>query len=497
MYIYDKKNNFITNKSIFEYQSKGKSGIELSLPSILNSISEKDIAKILGHDVYNFSKKCNNFPEMSEFQVVRHFTSISRNNFCIDTNTYPLGSCTMKYNPRINEWVAGIPYFNTLHPHMDIKDLQFALSIIWDVQQYLKEVSGFYTVSLQPAAGAHSEFTGLSIMKKSMNKREEKRGKILVPDTAHGTNPATAKMLNLDVVNIKSNKNGYLCKNDILQNMDRDVLGIMITNPNTLGVFEKEIKDIADIVHEKGGYVYGDGANLNALMGYVRPGDIGFDLLHFNLHKTFSTPHGGGGPGCGAIGVHEELASFVPMPIIKKDLNNSFYIERNNISVGYIKSYYPNFSIVLRAWTYIRSLGPKGLKEVTSLAVLNANYVKARIRKAYHLPYIEDCLHEVVISDKKQKLYAGITALDIAKRLMDYNIHPPTIYFPLNVPGAIMIEPTETESKDTLDDLCNILIRIADEVKNNPEVVKEAPHITINSRPDEASAVKNPILTWL
>jgi glycine dehydrogenase subunit 2 len=497
MYIYNQENNSISNRSIFEYKSKGVSGIELSLPEILNSINNKDIVETLGNDIYNFSKECIHFPEMSEFEVVRHFTSISRNNFCIDTNTYPLGSCTMKYNPRINEWVASIPYFNTLHPHMDIKNLQFALSIMWDVEQYLKEVSGFHTVSLQPAAGAHSEFTGLSIMKKSMYQREEKRSKILVPDTAHGTNPATAKMLNLDVVHIKSNKNGYLCKTDVLHNMDKDVLGIMITNPNTLGVFEKEIKDISDIVHEQGGYVYGDGANLNALMGYVRPGDVGFDLLHFNLHKTFSTPHGGGGPGCGAIGVRKDLSSLVPMPIIKKGLDNNFYVKRNNISIGYIKSYYPNFSIVLRAWTYIRSLGPKGLKQVTSLAVLNANYVKAKIKHVYHLPYIEDCLHEVVISDKKQKLYAGVTALDIAKRLMDYNIHPPTIYFPLNVPGAIMIEPTETESKYTLDYLCDILIRIANEVKNNPDIVKEAPHITVNSRPDEAKAVKKPILTWL
>jgi glycine dehydrogenase subunit 2 len=380
-----------------------------------------------------------------------------------------------------------------LHPYTNIKNIQFSLSIIFDLQNYLKEISGFKSISLQPSTGAHSELTGLAVINKAIRSRNEYRKKIIIPNTAHGTNPATAKMLNLDVINITSGKDGFICSKDVLKHMNKDVVGIMITNPNTLGIFESEIKKISDIVHKHGGYVYGDGANLNSLMGFVKPGKIGFDVLHFNLHKTFSTPHGGGGPGGGAIATIEELEKFLPLPVISKN-NAKYCISKRSTSIGYIKSFFPNFSVILRAWTYIRSIGKKNLKNITNIAVLNSNYIRSKIKHAYHIPYKNASLHEIVISDKKQKSYANITALDIAKRLMDYNIHPPTIYFPLNVPGAIMIEPTETESKDTLDYLCDILIRIADEVKNHPDIVKNAPHITINSRPDEAAAVKNPIL---
>jgi len=495
MYNYHKSNNQIENKTIFEYNSKNNCGIDISTPEYKIEISNNDIKEALNHSKYDISNSNAFLPEASEFQVIRHFTIISRNNFCIDTNIYPLGSCTMKYNPRINEWVANLKYFDMLHPLMEVKDLQFPLSLMWDVQNYLAEISGFHSVSLQPAAGAHSEFTGLSIMKKKCFLRNENRKKILVPDSAHGTNPATANMLNLEVVNIKSNEHGYLSSKDVLEKMTPDVLGIMITNPNTLGIFEKEIKDISDIVHKKGGYVYGDGANLNSLLSYVRPGDIGFDLLHFNLHKTFSTPHGGGGPGCGAIGVIKSLEDFLPKPTIKT-YKKKFYLSNKKKSIGFIKSFYPNFSIVLRAWTYIRSMGGKNFKKSTSLAVLNANYIRSKLKDLYHLPYQTDSLHEVVISDKKQKAQSNITALDISKRIMDFKVHPPTIYFPLNVPGAIMIEPTETEGKDEIDYLCSVLTIIANEAKNNPEIIRTAPHNTDVIRPDEIEAVKKPILTW-
>jgi len=486
--------NKLYNKLIFEYKKNGKSGIDLFFDNDLLNISNDKIAKILINDPIDNLNKIE-LPELSEVEVCRHYTKLSTKNFSIDTNTYPLGSCTMKYNPKINEWVARANCFSNIHPYMPIDKLQFSLSILWDLQNWLSIISGFHSISLQPAAGAHAEFTGIMMMKAASLLKKENRNKILIPDTAHGTNPATANMTNLEVITLKSNEDGYISASEVSKKMDTNTLGIMITNPNTLGIFEKDINIISNIIHERGGYVYGDGANLNAIMGKITPGTIGFDIFHFNLHKTFSTPHGGGGPGCGALGVNKELSKFLPPPIIKKSNTNSFFIDKNRPnSIGTIRTFFGNFSVILRAWTYIKSMGTENLFKATEMAVLNANYIRAKLNKEYHIPYKNDSLHEIILSDKKQKDIGNITAMDIAKRLTDYNIHPPTIYFPSNIPGAIMIEPTESESINDLDYLCYVFLKIAQEVKDNPSIVKNAPQN--RSRLDEKQAIKNPILKW-
>ena len=434
-------------------------------------------------------------PELSEPDAVRHYTRLSRKNFAIDITSYPLGSCTMKYNPKIHEWAARLPGFTSLHPYMPQELLAPALEIYWELQSYLCEIGGFHSTSLAPSAGAQGEFAGLAMITKALEKRGEKRHKILIPKSAHGTNPATAAFFSYEVVPLDVGPGGRIILAQVLELMDEDCAGIMITNPNTLGIFESQIKQVADIIHSRGGYVYGDGANLNAMMGISRPGDWGIDVMHFNLHKTMTTPHGGGGPGCGAIGACLELAEYLPVPYVKKEDNNFKIINHSPNSIGRIRSFFGNFSMMVRAWLYIKSLGASGLKQASQLAVLNANYIRARLAPYYHLPYATDCLHEVVISDARQNTY-GVSTLDIAKRLIDYGIHPPTIYFPLVVKGAMMIEPTETESLYDLDKMIEAFIHVAQEAQNTPELLHKAPSTTALSRLDEAQAARNPVLVY-
>ena len=437
------------------------------------------------------------FPELSEPDAVRHYTRLSRKNFAIDIASYPLGSCTMKYNPKLHEWAARLPGLSSLHPYMPEELLAPALKICAQLESFLCEIGGFHATSLAPSAGAQGEFAGLAMITKALQKRGEKRPKILIPKSAHGTNPATAAFFSYEVVSLDVGPGGRIILPQVLELMDKDCAGIMITNPNTLGIFESQIKEIAEIVHSQGGYVYGDGANLNAMMGISRPGDWGVDVMHFNLHKTMTTPHGGGGPGCGALGASAELAEYLPTPYVKKEDNNYkiIYSNSNSNSIGRIRSFFGNFSMMVRAWIYIKSLGAEGLKQASQLAVLNANYIRARLRNYYHLPYATDCLHEVVISDARQSSL-GVSTLDIAKRLIDYGIHPPTIYFPLVVKGAMMIEPTETESLYDLDELVKAFIQIAQEAIDSPELLHEAPSTTALSRLDETKAARNPILVY-
>lgn len=439
-------------------------------------------------------------PQLSELEVIRHFTRLSQWNFSIDTNFYPLGSCTMKYNPRINEEVARYTGFAHVHPLQPVSTIQGCLQLMYELEQYLAEIAGLDAVTLQPAAGAHGELTGVLVMRAYLNAQGNPRKKILVPDSAHGTNPATCSMAEYDVVQLRTGKDGRVAASAVAQVMTEDVAGLMMTNPNTLGLFETEIKEICDIVHAKGGLVYGDGANMNALMGQARPGDLGIDMIHYNLHKTFTTPHGGGGPGSGPLAVKGHLEKFLPIPRVRKVEDGSQVSEGSTLqyvldyncpnSIGRVRAFQGNFAMLVRAYTYIREMGPEGLKRATEMAVLNANYIKARLKDYYFLPYGEGTMHEVVFSDKKFK-ETHVTTLDIAKRLMDYGFHSPTIYFPLVVFGALMMEPTETESKEELDRYCDTLIKIAEEALKNPELVKKAPHHTRLRRLDEAKAARD------
>lgn len=434
-------------------------------------------------------------PEMGELDAVRHFTRLSKKNFAIDSSSYPLGSCTMKYNPKIHEWVARLPGFTSLHPYMPEHALQAALKIGFELQNYLSTIGGFSKTSLAPSAGAHGEFAGLAMINKALKARGEHRTKILVPKSAHGTNPATAAFFSLEVISLDVGNDGRMIVSQIEKLMDNDCAGIMVTNPNTLGIFESQQMAISRIVHDRGGYVYGDGANLNALMGITRPGDLGVDVMHFNLHKTMTTPHGGGGPGCGAVGASPRLAPYLPVPMIAECDGRYMVVYDDDTSIGRIRSFFGNFGMMLRAWTYIRSLGADGLKRATEIAVLNANYLKAKLRGHYHVAYESDCLHEVVFCDKLQSA-RDISALDIAKRLLDFGIHPPTMYFPLVVKGALMLEPTETESLYDLDRMIDAFIAIAEEARDTPAVVKSAPHNTALRRLDEARAARKPVLTY-
>ncbi len=433
-------------------------------------------------------------PQLSEPDLVRHYTRLSKKNFAIDSNSYPLGSCTMKYNPKLHEWAGRLAGLASLHPYMDIKDLQPAFKICFELQYFLAEVGGFDAVSLAPSAGAHGEFAGLLMITEALKARGEQRRKILVPKSAHGTNPATAAFFSYEVVSLDIGDDGRVITSQVEQLMDDDCAGIMLTNPNTLGIFESDILSITKIVHDRGGFVYGDGANLNALMGITRPGDWGVDVMHFNLHKTMTTPHGGGGPGCGAIGASKALSAFLPIPLIKKNGDNFEPAECPH-SIGRIRSFYSNFGMIVRAWTYVKSLGASGLKEASQYAVLNANYIRKKLEPHYHLAYQSDCLHEVVFSDKKQQEY-GVQALHVAKRIIDYGIHPPTMYFPLIVKGALMIEPTETESLYDLEVMIDAFIAVAKEAQEDPEMVKNAPHATFLSKVDEAKAAREPILNY-
>lgn len=462
---------------IFEHGSPGRCGIDL--PKL--DMPDSAVSDLLRQDMRTDSLL---LPECSEPEVNRHFTRLSRWNFSIDTNTYPLGSCTMKYNPRINEWAGRLEGFTKLHPYLPESRLQGALELMWNLQNYLAEIGGFQAVSLQPAAGAHGEFTGVMMIGAALKAKGETRTKMIVPHSAHGTNPATAAFFGYEIVSIETGSDGLINMAEFKSKLDSQCAGIMITNPNTLGLFEKNISEICKQVHDVGGFVYGDGANLNALMGMARPGDFGIDAMHFNLHKTFTTPHGGGGPGCGAVGVSKALEAFLPTPIIGKN-ETYFFDDDRPQSIGRIRSFYGNFGMMIRALTYIRELGAEGLKQASERAVLNANYVKARLKNHYTLPYDTDCLHEVVFTHQH--------TLDIAKGLIDYGVHPPTIYFPLIVSGALMIEPTETESKEELDNLCDAFIKVSQE---NPEKLRSTPFNTALGRLNEARAARNPILVY-
>ncbi|HYS52232.1 MAG TPA: aminomethyl-transferring glycine dehydrogenase subunit GcvPB [Thermoanaerobaculia bacterium] len=433
--------------------------------------------------------------EVSEVDVIRHFTRLSKLNVSIDAGLYPLGSCTMKHNPRLNEEIARTPGFALSHPLQPDRQVQGNLELLWNLEQTLKEILGMPRVTLQPVAGAHGEFTGILMIHKALAKSGNPRKYILIPDSAHGTNPASAAFAGYEVKELKSNNRGTVDLHVLEGNMSDDVAALMVTVPNTLGVFENEIRQMADILHRRGAYLYCDGANLNAFVGVARPGDMGIDVIHSNLHKTFSTPHGGGGPGAGPVGVSKNLVPFLPTPTVERN-DGTFYLEHDHPdSIGRMRAFNGNFGVLVRALTYMRSMGPEGLRRIAQIAVLNANYIRARLKGTFHLPYDAPSLHEVVFSDKNQTSQ-NVHTLDIAKRLMDYGFHPPTIYFPLIVSGALMIEPTESEPKEELDAFCDAMLAIARECQERPELVRSAPHTTPVRRLDEARAARQPILRW-
>ena len=439
-------------------------------------------------------------PELSELDVIRHYTRLSQLNYSIDTGFYPLGSCTMKYNPKVNEETARLPGFAFSHPLQPIETVQGNLVLMYNLQEWLKEIGGFAGITLQPAAGAHGELTGVLIIRAYHQSRgDDKRDKILIPDSAHGTNPATSAMSGLRVVELKSDARGNVDLEALRQECDDTLAGLMLTNPNTLGLFDEHVEEVIRLVHAAGGLVYGDGANMNALLGIVRPGDLGIDVLHYNLHKTFSTPHGGGGPGSGPVGVAEKLVDFLPGPIVDiVDIGDEetpplYGLVQPPKSIGRVKAFNGHFGMFVRAYTYLVMHGPQGLRQISELAVLNANYLLARLKGAYHLPYDRVCMHEFVLEGRWPEV-PDVHALDIAKRLMDYKFHPPTNYFPLIVHEALMIEPTETESKETLDAFADALLKIAEEAHTNPQLLKDAPHDTPVGRVDEIKAAKELVL---
>ena len=432
-------------------------------------------------------------PELAEPDVVRHFTNLSTLNMSVDTHYYPLGSCTMKHNPKRNERLASLSGMLHVHPYQADESIQGLLQLLYELQGMFAEISGLPGVSLQPAAGAHGELTALMVAAAHFNARDEKRTKVLTPDSAHGTNPASAQMAGFDTVTVKSTADGYVDMDDFRAKLDDEVAVFMITNPNTLGLFDKQVPKIADEIHARGGLIYIDGANMNAILGITRPGDFGGDMMHFNPHKTFSGPHGGGGPGAGPICVTAELEPYLPSPVVKKD-GEDYRLEYDRPeSIGRVRSFFGNVGVLVRAYCYIASHGPDGLKRVSQNAVLNANYLLSKVKHILPVPQGERCMHEFVASAQQVKLKKDISAMDIAKRLLDYGYHAPTVYFPLTVPEAMMVEPTETESKETLDAFAETLFRITEEPA---DLLHEAPHTTPISRPDEVQAARKPILRW-
>lgn len=433
-------------------------------------------------------------PEVSELEFVRHYTRLSQMNYSIDTEFYPLGSCTMKYNPKVNEAAAQIEGLTCVHPLQPEETAQGSLELMYRLQEELLAISGFDACSLQPAAGAHGEFTGILIMRAYHESRgDDKRKKMLIPDSAHGTNPASTAMGGFYAVEIPSDERGNVDLEKLKAELDDTVVGLMLTNPNTLGLFEEQVLEIIEAVHACGGLVYGDGANLNALLGIVKPAELGFDLMHFNLHKTFSTPHGGGGPGSGPVAVKKELADFLPSPIVEKVGDNYQFVNPSK-SIGKVKAFYGNYGVMLRAYTYIRMMGAAGLREVSENAVLNANYLKALVEKRYKIAVERTCKHEFVVHGDIPD--TDVRALDVAKRLIDYGFHPPTNYFPLIVHDALMIEPTETESKETLDAFADAMLKIYQEALETPELLHSAPHNTPVGRLDETLAARHPVLVY-
>lgn len=457
-------------------------------------VPERDLGSVIPTEFLRAQSA--ELPEVNEVDAVRHFTALSKMNHGVDSGFYPLGSCTMKYNPKVNEEVARYSGFSRIHPYQSEKTVQGALELLYQTDNMLAEITGMARVSLQPAAGAHGEMAGLMIIKAyHQNRGDTKRQKIVVPDSSHGTNPASAAVVGFDVIEVKSSESGGVDIPSLKAAMSDEIAGLMLTNPSTLGLFEENIVEIAEIVHQAGGLLYYDGANMNAIMGKTRPGDMGFDVVHLNLHKTFSTPHGGGGPGSGPVGVKKELVPFLPGPVVESTAEG-YYLDGNRpLSIGRVKSFYGNFAVVVKAFAYIRSLGAVGLREASETAVLNANYIRAKLQDDYELPFGKTCMHEVVFSAQKQMKF-GVSALDIAKRLIDFGYHPPTIYFPLIVKEALMIEPTETESKETLDEFIEAMRQIAREAETSPELLKSAPHDTIVKRLDEVKAVRKPVLRY-
>jgi glycine dehydrogenase subunit 2 len=437
-------------------------------------------------------------PEIGELDLLRHFTDLSTRNFGIDTGFYPLGSCTMKYNPRVNERLAALEGFRDLHPLQDEEASQGALELMWRLQQALIEVSGLHACSLQPAAGSQGELTGLLLMRAYFDERGEgdQRRRIVIPDTAHGTNPASVTMAGYELTPVHTDARGNIDVDDLRARVDETTAGLMLTNPSTLGLFDENIEEITRVFHDAGALMYYDGANLNAVCGISRPGDMGFDIVHINLHKTFSQPHGGGGPGGGPIVVRDRLEAFLPVPHIVRD-GDAFRLDYDRPkSIGKVRGFTGPFGVFVRSYAFIRMWGPE-LREMSEIAVLNANYMLARLRDAYELPFQRLCMHEFVLSARKLKREHGITALDVAKRLMDFEFHPPTVYFPLIVPEALMIEPTETEAKETLDEFCDAMLQIAREAAEDPDLLKRAPHNRPVRRLDEVKAAKRPVVRYL
>ena len=474
---------------LFELSKPGRRGVRFPEPDVPETPLPQELAR-----------ESLEWPEVSEIDVIRHFTRLSQKNHAIDIGMYPLGSCTMKYNPKINEAVARLPGFANIHPYQPESTVQGALQLMWELQEMLGEISGFAAVALQPVAGAQGELTGCKVIRAWHEAHGDTgRTKILVPDSAHGTNPATAVMAGFQVVTIPSDARGNCDLDALRAAVGPDTAGLMITNPNTLGLWDEHIEEIVAAVHEAGGLVYNDGANFNAILGIARPGDLGIDVMHFNLHKTFSTPHGGGGPGSGPVGVRADLAKHLPgqrVRRVEEDGEARYELFQPEESIGRLHAFHGNFGMFVRAYTYIRMHGAAGLRQVSEDAVLNANYIRESLRDLYDLPFGDrTCMHETVFSAARQKAQ-GVRALDIAKRILDFGIHPPTVYFPLVVPEALMIEPTETESKESLDHFIGVMRQIAQEAAETPEVVQHAPHTTEYKRLDEVAANRALNLRW-
>lgn len=478
-------------KLIFERSVPGRRGYAFPL----SDVGEKPLDQILPEKYRRKSETA--LPEVAEIDVVRHFTELSSRNFGVDAGFYPLGSCTMKYNPKLNEDVAVLPGFANLHPLQPTEDSQGILELMYKLTRDLCELTGMKWGTLQPFAGAHGEFTGLKLFKAYFKaKGDVKRTKVLVPTSAHGTNPASAHISGFDVQEVEGDERGLVSIESLKEHIDEHLAGIMLTNPNTLGLFEEDIVEIARLVHEAGGLLYYDGANLNAIMGKVRPGDMGFDVIHMNLHKTFSTPHGGGGPGAGPVLVSKRLVEFLPVPDVEKQGEEYDFCFSHPESIGRISGFYGNVAVLVRAYAYLLSMGSDGLKAASEMAVLNANYLKERLKKSFYLPYDKVCKHEFVLSAKKMKEQYDVSALDVAKALLDEGIHPPTVYFPLIVPEALMIEPTETESKETLDRFVEVMESIAHRAATDAAALHECPVRTPVRRVDEVRAAKEPIVAW-
>src|SRR6476620_9299013 len=474
-------------KLIYEKSQPGRRGLGIPKPDLPVPEVPEELAR----------KSAPRLPEISEPEVLRHFTELSTRNFGIDTGFYPLGSCTMKYNPRINERLVALPGFAGLHPLAEDDAAQGALELEWRLQEILLEVTGLDAVSLQPAAGSQGELTGLMLFHAYFRDRgeDEQRRKIVIPDTAHGTNPASVTMAGYELTPVKTDPRGNIAVDDLRGKVDAGTAGLMLTNPSTLGLFDENIEEIEGIFHGAGALMYYDGANLNAVCGISRPGDMGFDVVHINLLKTFSQPHGGGGPGGGPIAVRESLEAFLPVPVVVRD-GDTYRLEYDRPkSIGKVRAFSGAFGVFVRSYAFMRSYGP-ALREMSEAAVLNANYLLARLKDAYELPFDRHCMHEFVLSARGLKREHGITALDVAKRLMDYGFHPPTVYFPLIVSGALMIEPTESEPKEELDAFCEAMLAIARECQERPELVRSAPHTTPVRRLDEARAARQPVLRW-